>query len=309
MMIKKYYEFIFEDVNRSKSIVKTKLEEYEKLKNFLTSKNSAGYMGTMTDFLFNGVPYNELINLYQKIIDLKQKNIKFNLDEYKKYEDVLDSIAKKQISYKFKNIINKFPKEQKDLLGDPKELSPENILMISKLYDVDSSAFISKISRYKDEYDLIESIERFLSGKIKSFDRESIKSMLDKDLKLVFENDNIIILRTYTHESIVKVGSDTSWCIVSSKSTFESYTKKGQTQYVLIDYTKDTFDIDFKIGFTLSTNNDILYAHNVLDRSVNPLVSEILNSNKVDLEQINVTQWIFKKYSHNKFITKIKGII
>lgn len=309
MMIKKYYEFIFEDVNRSKSIVKNKLEEYEKLKNFLTSKNSAGYMGTMTDFLFNGVPYNELINLYQKIIDLKQKNIKFNLDEYKKYEDVLDSIAKKQISYKFKNIINKFPKEQKDLLGDPKELSPENILMISKLYDVDSSAFISKISRYKDEYDLIESIERFLSGKIKSFDRESIKSMLDKDLKLVFENDNIIILRTYTHESIVKVGSDTSWCIVSSKSTFESYTKKGQTQYVLIDYTKDTFDIDFKIGFTLSTNNDILYAHNVLDRSVNPLVSEILNSNKVDLEQINVTQWIFKKYSHNKFITKIKGII
>ena len=289
MIIKTYYEFIFEDINRSKSIVKNRLEEYEKLKTYLTSKNSLGYAGKFTEFLFNGVPYNELINLYSSIIDLKQKNIKFNIDEYSKYEDVLDSISKKMISYKFKNILNKFPKEQKDLIGDPKDLDGDYILLISKLYDVDHEAFIKKISRYKDFYELIQSIERYLSGKIKSFTRDDVKGMLDDDLKLVFENENIIILKTLTHESIVKVGSDTSWCIVASKSTFGSYTKKGQTQYVLIDYTKDIFDIDFKIGFTLSLENNILYAHDVLDNTVKPEIKEILDNNNVDLNKINIT--------------------
>ena len=28
--------------------------------------------------LFNGVPYNELVNLYNQIIDFKRKNIKIN---------------------------------------------------------------------------------------------------------------------------------------------------------------------------------------------------------------------------------------
>lgn len=56
-MIKRYNEFVFENLNKSKSILKSKLDDYEKLKKFLTDENAMGYMGKYTEFLFNGVPY------------------------------------------------------------------------------------------------------------------------------------------------------------------------------------------------------------------------------------------------------------
>ena len=67
-----------------------------------------------------------------------------------------------------------------------------------------------------------------------------------------FENENILIVETKDSEAIKKVGSDTSWCIVRSHSTFNSYTKdKVRRQFVVFDYTKGPFEVDFKIGFTV----------------------------------------------------------
>lgn len=283
-MIKKYSEFILEDLNKSKSILKSKLDDYEKLKTFLTSKNALGYMGKFTEFLFNGVPYNELYNLYSQIMELKGKNIRVNINDYDKYESALDDFALKTIDYKFKKIFNQFPKEQKDLFDDP--IDKGDKLTISKLCDVENTPFISKISRYKDDYELIKGIERFLDGKLKSFTREYVKSILSDDIKLSFENENILIVQTMNHKGIVEVGSDTSWCIVKSESTFKSYTKENRSQFVVFDYTKDIYDIDFKIGFTVDIEHKILYAHDVLDGSVVPYTKNLLNSNNVKISEI-----------------------
>jgi hypothetical protein len=51
-MIRKYSEFILEDLNKSKSIIKNKMDEYEKLKTFLNTNNNMGYLGKFTEFLF-----------------------------------------------------------------------------------------------------------------------------------------------------------------------------------------------------------------------------------------------------------------
>lgn len=114
-MIKRYNEFVFENLNKSRAILKSKLDDYEKLKKFLTDENAMGYMRKFTELLFSNVPYNELITLYNNVIDLKRKNIRINVDDFDKYEKILDEIAKLQTGYKFKNIFNQFPKEQKDL--------------------------------------------------------------------------------------------------------------------------------------------------------------------------------------------------
>ncbi len=302
-MIKRYNEFVFENLNKSKSILKSKLDDYEKLKKFLTDENAMGYMGKYTEFLFNGVPYNELMVLYNNILDLKRKNIRINVDDFDKYESLLDDLNRKKISYKFKAIYNKFPKEQKDLfdLDDIGDIGDEEIrekeeqrrdytLTISKLYDIeDITPFIKKISRYKYLSDLIESAKRFLEGRSQSFDRESVKNMLDDDVQLVFENDNILIVKTKTWEAIKKVGPDTSWCIVSSQSTFESYTKKkNRTQFVVFDYTKDPFEVDFKIGFTVDINNSVTNAHDILDNYAIREVQELLKLNNVKISDINI---------------------
>lgn len=306
-MITRYSEFFLENLNKSKSIVKNKMDEYEKIKTLLNSNNALGYMGKFTEFLFNGVPYSEIETLYNNITDLKKRNLKIDIDSFNKYEDVLDEIAKKEITYKFKAIFNQFPKEQKELFNDPKDMDRDDIITISKLYDVeDYKPFMSKISRYKSEWELMKSVKRFLDGKIKSLTKEDIKSMLDDDLILMFENENILVLRTKTHESIVKIGSDTSWCIVNSSSTFKNYTSKGQTQYVIVDYTKDKYDTDHKIGFTLSKDNKMLYAHDILDKSIIAHTLSVLGSNKVNLNTINVPIKMdltkFNKLTHLKDI-------
>jgi len=291
-MIKRYNEFVFENLNKSKAILKSKLDDYEKLKKFLTDENAMGYMGKFTELLFSNVPYNELITLYNNVIDLKRKNIRINVDDFDKYEKILDEIAKLQTDYKFKNIFNQFPKEQKDIFTKDQDtysnwMGKDWKQTMSKLYDVDYKPFISKISRYKDVDDLMDAIERFLNSKLKSFERDAVKALLNNDLKLVFENENILIVRTYTHDAISLIGSDTSWCIVSSEHTFKNYISKGSAQFVLFDYTKDRFDPDFKIGFTLDKNNLISYAHDVFDKSIIPYTSELLSNNGVKMDMIN----------------------
>lgn len=286
-MIYSFDQFITETLQKSQSIIKSKMESYEKIKEFLVGKSSIGYLGKFTEFLFNGVPYNELINLYNDITDFKKKNIKFNLDSYDKYENALDDIAKKKIAYKFKYIYNQFPKEQKDLF-DLNNISDSDVLTISKIYDVDDyTPFIKKISRYKSEDDLMHTASLFLKGKSKSYSREYVKSLLDENIQLAFENDNILIIKVKNWESIKKLGDDTSWCIVASESTFKSYTKGNRSQYVLFDYTKDQFEVDFKIGFTVSQDDQILYAHDILDSSCKPYLKQVLLDNEVDVKSIN----------------------
>ena len=307
----KEYSFITETLQKGESILKNKLSDYEKIKNFLNTNNSMGYMGKFTEFLFNGVPYNELVNLYNQIIDFKRKNIKINVDSYDKYESILDDIDKKKIAYKFKSIYNKFPREQKELFNLD-EISNEDILTISKLYDIeDITPFINKISIYKNKYDLLKAVERYLSGKIQSFSREDVKKLLDDDLELVFENDNILIVKVKNLEAIKKIGSDTSWCIVRSEHTFDKYNKnKKRNQFVVFDYTKDPFEVDFKIGFTVDNNNYITNAHDILDHDAILQVRKLIEKNNVELSNINVVQKVdFSLFNKTSMLKDIENAL
>jgi hypothetical protein len=295
-MIKNYSEFILENVQKSKAIYKQKLEDYEKLKKKLELANRLGWMGKFTELLFSNVPYNELEALFNSLEDLKKKNIPINIDSYNNYESLLDDIDKKLNFHRFKLVINKFPKKQKDLvlnwLSNPEKLS-QNSLSFIKLGEAENNEiFFRAISSYETYSDLYQSLQRFLKSRGKQYTREYVKSLLDDDLILRYEDDRFIILETKTHPSICKVGDDTSWCIVRSASQFGSYTKDGRKQFVLIDYTKENFDKLYKIGFTLSVDNKILYAHDVIDGSVIPYIKDLLTSNKIEVESLNVKEII-----------------
>ena len=125
-----------------------------------------------------------------------------------------------------------------------------------------------------------------------------------------YEDDRFIILETKTHPAICKVGDDTSWCIVRSASQFASYTKNGRKQFVLIDYTKENFDKLYKIGFTLSVDNKILYAHDIMDGSVIPYIKDLLTSNEIEVESLNVKEIInidlLKSLTFTKAVTYLE---
>lgn len=307
-MITKYSNFIKENLQKSKSILSSKLKDYDNLKSFLLSKNSMGYMGKFTELLFGGIPYNEIITLYNDIVDLKSKNIKFNVDSYDKYEEIIDSINSKKIDYKFKYIFNQFPKEQKELIStDDKDI----VLTFSKLYDIpDNNIFIKKISRYKEEDDMINAIEMFIKAKSKSYSREYVKSLIGEDIILSFENENIIIVKVKTWSAIKEVGDDTSWCIVSNESQFKSYTKENRSQFVIFDYTKEIFESEFKIGFTVDVNDKIITAHDILDKYAVKQVEKILKENNVNISTINIKKTIdVSKLSDKTSFDDLKSII
>jgi hypothetical protein len=295
-MIKNYSEFILENVQKSKAIYKQKLEDYEKLKKKLELANRLGWMGKFTELLFSNVPYNELEALFNSLEDLKKKNIPINIDSYNNYESLLDDIDKKLNFHRFKLVINKFPKKQKDLvlnwLSNPEKLS-QNSLSFIKLGEAENNEiFFRAISSYETYSDLYQSLQRFLKSRGKQYTREYVKSLLDDDLILRYEDDRFIILETKTHPAICKVGDDTSWCIVRSASQFASYTKDGRKQFVLIDYTKENFNKLYKIGFTLSVDNKILYAHDIMDGSVIPYIKDLLTSNKIEVQSLNIKEII-----------------
>lgn len=307
-MIKKYAEFILENVQKSKAIYKQKLEDYEKLKKKLESANRPGWMGKFTELLFNGIPYNELEALFNSLEDLKKKNIPINIDSYSNYESLLDDIDKKLNFHRFKLVINRFPKKQKDLvlssIKNTENLSQQALAFIKLGEAENNQIFFRAISSYETFSDLYQSLERFLKSRGKKYTREYVKSLLNDSLILRYEDDRFIILETKTHPAICKVGDDTSWCIVRSASQFASYTRDGRKQFVLIDYTKENFDKLYKIGFTVSEDNTILYAHDVMDGSVKPYIKDLLINNEIEVESLNVKEIInidlLKGMTHKK---------
>jgi len=290
-MIKKYDEFLLENIQKAKSIYKQKSEDFESLRNKLEKANRSGWMGKFTELLFSGIPKNELENLFTSLEDLKKKNININIDSFDSYEKLLDEIIKIENQYKLKSLLSKFPKKQKDLVNDsistsPKQFKEKLLGRLNKLSDMDNkSLFINKVSSFNDIQSLYNSLVIFTDSSGMVYTREYVKSILYADLKLVYEDSRFIIVEAKTHAAIVKIGKDTSWCIVRSAQQFKSYTSGNRKQFVLIDYSKSFFEYDYKIGFTTDSNT-ILYAHDISDKSVIGYTQKLLNDSNITIKQL-----------------------
>lgn len=280
----KRYSIFNENMELAKSIIGKKMEAFEKLK-VLLSKN-LGYIGKFTEYLMDeNVAYDDLVELYDKIIDLKSKNTTIDISKLN-YEKALDKIIMLNNDLIVNSLLSKFPSEQKKIIKeritrDSKKFSFNEVvynLLLKVARKENLSTFISKISRYKDFESLTNALKIF--SKDPTNEREQVKSLIN-DIKsdIVFENDNILIIKVDSLSDINLLGPDTSWCILHS-GQWNSYTK-GRLQYILYDYTKDDFDPLFKIGFTLEKSGIIYAAHNILDGGASSELRRILEENSL----------------------------
>lgn len=257
--INTYNNFINENIERSKSIINKKMLDYEKLK-VLLSKN-LGYIGKFTEYLFNeNIPYNELEKLYYELLDLKSKSNPININDLK-YEKVLDLIQTTKNNMIIKIFVNKLPSEQKSYIKEILLTNSNLVLQVAQKDNIE--ILISKISRYKNKNSLFNALTVFSKDPVNDLDK--IKQILKTvDSKIVYEKDNIVIVEVLTWDDIKILGSDTSWCIVNSKSMWDTYTK-NRYQYIIYNYDLDEYDPNFKIGFTLNSDGSVHAAHNILD--------------------------------------------
>jgi hypothetical protein len=286
--IKKYSGFINENMDQAKSLIAKKMAAFDKLKNLL-SKN-LGYIGKFTEYLLHeNVTYEDLVELYNQILDLKSKNTTIDISKLS-YEKALDKIIDINNDLSINGLIAQFPGEQKKIAkeilkgkkGDWDHNTNYNIfLKVSKKEDI--KIFLSKVSRYKTKDELINALKVF--SKDAKNNREQVKELLsDMKSEIVFENDKILVVKVDNIEDVKVLGSDTSWCILG-QGQWNNYTR-NRLQYIVYDYTRDEFDPKFKIGFTLNKDATVHAAHDILDSSVRDVLKETFEGNSLTYKDV-----------------------
>jgi hypothetical protein len=305
----KYIKRFNENISYAKSLISKKLEGFDKLKNLL-SKNM-GYIGKFTEYLMNeNIPYEELENLYKELLYLKSKQKPLDISKLK-YEKVLDKIQDSKNDLSVNNLLSKFPAEQKNIA---KELLKTDYNLLLQTANKDNlQNFVSKISRYKSFDELKNAMKLF--GKSSINKKSEIKEYVVKSKysNIVFENENILIVKISSIEDVKVLGSDTSWCILRDLM-WNRYTN-GRYQYILYDFSKDTLDPNFKIGFTLNKDYTIYAAHDILDRPATQL-NDIVYKNGIKYSElipktdvIKITPEIISKLSIKTSIRQLNEYI
>lgn len=266
----------FENMSLAKSIISKKMEAFDKLKELL--KSNLGYIGKFTEYLMNeNIPYTELEELYKNLIDLKNKQKQIDISSLR-YEEVLDKISIVKNDLTVNSLISKFPSEQKNIARELIKDTDGYNLVLKAASSHKLDILLTKISRYHSKSELKAALSLF--SKESMNDREKIKEFLKNSKSaIVYENDNIMIVKVDNLSDIQKLGSDTSWCILR-QSMWNHYTS-GRYQYILYDFTKDDWDPKFKIGFTLNKDYSVHAAHDILDSGCSPYLNNFMQNNEI----------------------------
>lgn len=275
--LRKYQNFgkfsLNENVKQSLSILSKlgkdrKDPEYSQVIEVVGDNKS--YLGLFTDYYFNqGVGLTDLEILISFLRSDDSKSLPKNTLEYKKYEDLIDDMAKVIRSKKVKYVWNELPMNLKEIMKS--EVSKENIenLFVS-LYDSPSrQGFFKKISKAHDAESLIDLMTDFVEK-----GGDDYYSILDKientdgaELTYTDEENEIIIAKISIYEASKSLGS-TNWCIVNSSGSFDNYTSSKQAfQYFVWNFKLDTGNKYRLCGYTVDYE-DIVNAHDFNDTSI-----------------------------------------
>ena len=141
-IIKKYDNFVNENMEMAKSIIAKKMDAFDKLKTLL-SKN-IGYIGKFTEYLMDeNIGYSDLEVLYKDLMELKSKNNPLDITKLS-YEKVTDKIISTNNNILVNGLLKQFPSEQRKLIGDNVDFYFNILLIVAKKDEL--IPFISKIS-------------------------------------------------------------------------------------------------------------------------------------------------------------------
>lgn len=236
--------------------------------------------------IWNAINDNSgLVNFFtKKVVDLE------------KAEDFWDQYERAKLVSGAKKVLNQFPANQKRLfnLEDQKDFD----LLVSLSKSKSLPALIRKISSYRDKKSLVDAANRLLSSSFEGKFGELIKliNSVDADIKVADEENNIIICQV-TYPQIKVLGGDTSWCIVGSEGTFNSYAGGGFQWVIFLVDNFGTNDRMSKIGLT--THYGFTTAHDKYDGFVNKeRLEKILEERGVDLSDFYISKETLSEMSN-----------
>lgn len=293
----KYQWRINENLLHAKKILKdNNIPETDEL--FLSLKkelkDNLGYMGWFTKMLVvNKISKSEINDIIAIIKNDKYiiDNLPIDLIKYIEWEKLIDDIISVKFNRNVKKIINELTTTIKNTM--PKNISNNHKLMFNDIFKhKEKENFIRKISRYQDYKSFISALEIFLNSTTNSYN-DILDNIERCGAKLIHSNksEDIIICQV-NYTQLKRLGGDTSWCIVPSKNTFNSYVKDGSKQYIifLTDINNNYSKIGATIGFKLT------HAHLKDDKSISEnSLEKLLSKRKYKLKSLYQTKESFLK--------------
>ena len=175
--------------------------------------------------------------------------------------------------------INSFNTAQKKMLreNELKEDVKQALWRLSRLSDTKRLNFIKKMSDVNDFAELVRQL-KFVTSVHFAWSKESFMDFIEnvEEIKCekIFENDNVVLVKTLDYETIKQLGKTTNWCISKNKQYWNNYIenyKGATTQYMVFDFSRVEDDKLSIIGFTVTRNKGITSAHNFINE---PLMNE-----------------------------------
>jgi len=186
---------------------------------------------------------------FQKSIDAERKMISTYMDDASAYDFLLDEPFMKETNYKYLNDILETHYALNEYSGEGEPLGKEEArgLLFSIRRQIDETvSALETFEKYKSKFKFPE-FRKYIPYNIDDFVIEAKKIKDDavakqteksakKDVKKIFENDNILIVKPLSHTSSCYYGAGTKWCttMAGTPSYFEDYSKNGSLYYLIL---------------------------------------------------------------------------
>ena len=223
-------------------------DEYKKIRNLLVGNDGYTYCFCKNHFV-DGVPLEELENILNIIKNERGTINKFTkpIVKLKNIEEFYDEYNLIKNKSSLTKLYNKFLPEQKNLLDINNQ---DDIELLVSLNNKNTDNFFIKSKRYHTRRELINAINIFINADTETMFGSLLDKLEDDNINIITyskEHDIIIILVNY--KELVKWAGDTSWCILNSEYTFNSYNSEPFSQQFIMFLTDKNNNYS-KIGVT-----------------------------------------------------------
>ena len=288
------YSVIMENVQAAKALLKrikaTDMSGFEEIKAMVGT--SLGYVNFLTKLLYvDNAGMEEVKNIWRTIKSEPQVVGGFSkpaadLDTAEQFWDEYNKSRDKSLA---KKAIDELPSAQKLLVSLD---NPEDTALLKALWqDPDKAVFIKKVSRYKTRQTLVQAMRGLVYNKTSNDFDKVLSNLGGLDIPVLHSDRDlgIIISLVMDWQKLRKVAGDTSWCIVSSDSTFRSYLSWPLSQQFVI-FNFDVAPNYRKIGVTTSTRGYVT-AHLVNDNRFSlQELTKFLDERGVDVSTLYPTR-------------------
>ena len=237
------------------------------------------FQWAVTLYYKNGIGMSTIKNILNWNESYKQlaKNLsKGTITAYTSRDSIIPLLSELSELRKEKRIndsINSFNTAQKKMLKE-NELSNDvrqALWRLSRLSETKRLNFIKKMSSVDDFNEFTRQL-KFVTSVHFSWSKESFMDFINNvegiKYEKIFENDNVVLVKTLDYETVKQLGKTTNWCISKNKHYWNNYIENyhGQTtQYMVFDFSKVEDDKLSIIGFTTTHNRGITSAHNFIN--------------------------------------------